>query len=554
VPPSEAHIDAEKVAPPEEKARILPPVTTSATFVPPPRPRVKPTTYSVVVHEVPVKELLLALARDTKENIDVHPGLVGLVSLNAIDETLPSILERISKQVNMRYRVDGRTIVVSPDTPYLKTYKVNYVNMTRDTISTISVSGQVGTTGPGGGESGGTSQTAVRTNSRSDFWEVLRTNIDNILAASRKLEQSAAERQARAERAKAAREQQLAQAEAVARAGAAATNLYKEIFGAQPLDDKDQEIVINPIAGTVTVMATERQHDLIQQYLDSVQRSVQRQVLIEATIAEVRLSQQYQAGIDWQQLANNGTGFRFQQQVINPPAALATPPHVVIGYGAIGADFNISLRMLEQFGNTRVLSSPKLMALNNQTALLKVVDNVVYFTVQSSQTTTGVAGANVITAVNTTANTVAVGVVVSLTPQVHEDGNVTLTVRPTISRVLRFVKDPNPVLNVPGGVPNEVPEVAVREMESVLQLTSGQTAILGGLMQDDVRRDRTQVPYAGNLPRVGDLFAYRDELVSKSELVIFIRPIVVANASLESTELQHLRRLLPEIDKTGQNP
>ena len=83
----------------------------------------KSTTYSVVVHDVPVKELLMALSRDTKENIDVHPGLKGLVSLNAIDETLPSILDRIAKQVNMRYRVEGRTIVVSPDTPFFKTYK-----------------------------------------------------------------------------------------------------------------------------------------------------------------------------------------------------------------------------------------------------------------------------------------------------------------------------------------------------------------------------------------------------------------------------------------------
>ena len=116
-----------------------------------------------MVHEVPVKELLLALARDTKENIDIHPGLQGLVSLNAIDETLPAILDRISRQVNMRYRVEGRTIVVSPDTPYLKTYKVDYVNMTRDTTSTIAVSGQI-TSGGGGGvqaPGGGTSSTSV---------------------------------------------------------------------------------------------------------------------------------------------------------------------------------------------------------------------------------------------------------------------------------------------------------------------------------------------------------------------------------------------------------
>src|SRR6478736_2152401 len=109
VPPSKGHIDSDSVSTPEEKDRILPPLNTTID-VPAPKPRVKSTTYSVVVHDVPVKELL--------------------VSLNAIDETLPSILDRIAKQVNMRYRVEGRTIVVSPDSPFFKTYKVNYVNMT----------------------------------------------------------------------------------------------------------------------------------------------------------------------------------------------------------------------------------------------------------------------------------------------------------------------------------------------------------------------------------------------------------------------------------------
>jgi MSHA type pilus biogenesis protein MshL len=557
VPPSEGHISAEKVTPPEEKGRILPPVTSTPTFVPPPKPRPKVTTYSVVVHEVPVKELLQALARDTKENIDVHPGLSGLVSLNAIDETLPSILERIAKQVNMRYRIEGRTIVVMPDTPYLKTYPVNYVNMTRDTTSTISVSGQIGGTATGAASTAaGTSQTSVNSTAKNDFWGLLRDNIEDILASSRKLSQSTDQRQARAEAAKAAREQKLAQAEAVARAGAGASTLFKEVFGPEalkPASEVKEDIVINPVAGTVTVMATERQHTLIQQYLDEVQGAASRQVLIECTIAEVKLSQTYQAGVDWQKLVRGGEGFNVQQQMLG--TALGTPPRLIIGYGLPGSDIFASLRLLEQFGNTRVLSSPKIMALNNQTALLKVVDNVVYFTIQSS-ISQGSIGQGNLQSVTTTPNTVAVGVVLSLTPQINDNGAVTLTVRPTISRISGFKRDPNPILLADPNNPQEnlVPEIQVREMESVLQLISNQTAVLGGLIQDNVRRDRDQVPYAGNLPRVGDAFAFRDEEVSKSELVIFLRPTVVSNPSLDSEELKHLRQLLPAIDKTGQNP
>jgi general secretion pathway protein D len=558
VPTSEGHISAESVVPEEQKATILPPVNTTP-FLPPPQAKGKPTTYSVVVHEVPVKELLLALARDTKENIDIHPGLQGLVSLNAIDETLPAILERISKQVNMRYRAEGRTIVVSPDTPYLKTYKINYVNLTRDTKSTISVSGKVGGTGPTKAETGGESETSVVSSSKNDFWEVLRQNIESILNSSRALSMSADQRQARAEAARAAREERLAQAEAVARAGQGAKDLFDKAFsgdsGASRSDLK-QDIIVNPVAGTLTVMATERQHALILQYVDTVQAASTRQVLIECTIAEVRLSQAYQAGVDWQQLVRGGDGFRIQQQLLGN--ALGDAPRLVVGYGTSTSDFFASIRLLEQFGKTRVLSSPKIMALNNQTALLKVVDNVVYFTIDSSvsqnQTQT-------LQSITTTPNTVAVGVVLSLTPQVNDNGSITLTVRPTISRVSRFVNDPNPLLKVDGQgrpledpIENLVPEVQVREMESVLQLVSSQTAVLGGLIQDNVRRDRDQVPYAGNLPRVGDLFAYRDESVEKSELVIFLRPTLVNNPSLDSDELRHLRKLLPEIDQTGQNP
>jgi MSHA biogenesis protein MshL len=122
VRPSQGHINAEQFPPKPANEKILPPVTVSE-FVPPPKPQVKVPTYSVVVQEVPVKELLFALSRDTRQNIDVHPGIQGLVTLNAIDETLPAILERIAQQINLRYRTEGRTVVVVPDTPYFKTYR-----------------------------------------------------------------------------------------------------------------------------------------------------------------------------------------------------------------------------------------------------------------------------------------------------------------------------------------------------------------------------------------------------------------------------------------------
>ncbi|MEK6210721.1 MAG: secretin N-terminal domain-containing protein [Pseudomonadota bacterium] len=565
VRPSQGHINAEQFPPKAANEKILPPVTVSE-FVPPPKPQVKVPTYSVVVQEVPVKELLFALSRDTKQNIDVHPGIQGLVTMNAIDETLPAILERVAQQTNLRYRTDGRTIVVVPDTPYFKTYRINYVNMSRDTASSIGVSGDISGSSVGGaGQSGGgqgtsgTSSTKVETKSNNNFWEVLRQNVEAILAASKAMTQTADQRAERAQAEHAAREERIAQAEAASRAGPNAVPLLKEAFGSGPSVSSDikNEIVVNAVTGSVTVLGSEKQQVLIQQYLDSVSSASQRQVLIEATIVEVRLSNNYQAGVDWSRLAISiGNGASFQQQLLGGPPTGA-PNGLTIGYtnpnSSVG-NVSATIRLLEQFGNTRVLSSPKLMALNNQTALLKVVDNVVYFNIEA-QTTTPVTGPAV-TTFTTTAKTVPVGLIMSVLPQITESGTVNLTVRPTISRVTRFVSDPNPSLklNLTTPIENLVPEIQVREMESVLQAGSGQTIILGGLMQDNVRRDRDQVPGLGSIPRVGEAFAFRDEAVSKSELIIFLKPTIITNPTLDSDELKFFQRFLPVVDKTGKNP
>lgn len=567
LPVSDTHLTEDKLSK-TDRADILPPV--SIPTPPPPKPQPRLPTYSVVVNEVPVKELLFALARDTKQNIDVHPGLQGLVSLNAIDETLPAILDRIAKQGNVRWRQEGRTILVTPDTPYVKTYKVNYVNVSRETNSTVGVSGLVGTGatatggagggGGGGGAGGGaganSSSTTVNTTSKNEFWKVLEENVKGMLSATRAQALSADERAARAEASKAQREERIAQAEAVARAGANATELMSKAFDSQtaPLPgDVANEVVVNAVAGTVTILATDRQHALVQQYLDAVMAASQRQVLIEATIVEVELSRTYQAGVDWGRIAaSTGAGLSFQQNFVS--GVLNNPPNFQIRYADAnrpGGGVFAAIKMLEQFGNTRVLSSPKLMAINNQTALLKVVRNQVYFQISSS-ISQGTVGVGALQSVQTTARTVPVGLVMSMTPQINDTGQITITVRPTVTSQVDTVEDPNPVL-AQQGLKNLVPIIEVREIESVLQVVSGQTAILGGLIKDEVIRNRSQIPGIGNT-RAGDAFAYRDESARKTELVIFLRPTVVTNPSIDSDDLRFLRPLLPKAEQMGALP
>lgn len=554
-PMSAGHIT--QAAAPAATSDIPQPVST-APQLPPPAPRAPAPTYSVVVTEVPVKELLFALARDARLNVDVHPNIQGVVTLNAINETLPAILDRVANQVNIRYKLEGDTLIVTPDTPYLKSYKVDYVNLSRKTTSSIGVSAQVATTGGAAGTAGAagaqtgtaaanSSSTTVTSTSSNDFWDVLAANIRDILKSTRSVAQSAEERNARVEAVRAAREERLQQATAVARAGQAAPNLFKEVFGQgaqSQLDDKRDDVIVNPVGGAVLVMATEAQHKLVQKYLDGVQAAANRQVLIEATIVEVTLKDEFSAGIDWQRAlaAGAGSGFYFN----TTPNLATAAPFFTLTYNNANRDFTAAVKLLESFGDARVLSSPKLMVLNNQTSMLKVVDNLVYFSIdvqQGTQATTG--GVIVPPTYTTTAHTVPVGVIMAVTPQINQDGRVTLVVRPTITRRAGDAPDPNPELKKVG-VTNNVPIIQVREMESVLQVASGETVVLGGLMQDDSAKNRDGLPGLTDNPVTNFLTGKRDRKTSQTELVIFLRPTVIPNPSLASDELSFYRRFLPQ--------
>lgn len=517
--PSPGHLVPDKeVAPAEE----IPELVQAAPFVPAPEPVPELERYTVVVNQVPAGELLFALARDANLNVDIDPSIEGVVTLNAVDQTLPQILDRIARQVDLRYEYKGDTLILSPDRPYLRTYPVDYVNITRDMTSTNQVSTQVATTGGGAelGEAGGggagtaggtnASVTQVETHSFNRFWETLTVNILAMLGE-----------------------------EAGATRGAGIP--YSEF------------VIVNPETGLISVLATARQHEQVQAFIDQVMANAERQVLVEATVAEVTLSDQFQAGIDWSLIDIGAEGIDITQLLL-PALPIGTTTFFTIERTLQGGPNDVSglLSLLDEFGDTTVLSSPRLMVLNNQTALLKVVENVVYFTVEQDTVTPVQGGAT--QASTSTVHTVPVGFVMTVTPQISKDDAVTLTVRPTISRITSFVDDPNPALVVTDPntgtttrIENQVPQIAVREMESVLKVNSGDIAVLGGLMTDITDDLTTSVPFLSKLPLVGELFFtsvtkdYR-----KTELVIFLRPVVVHRASLAG-DLADYRPFLEEV-------
>jgi len=499
------------------RASGIPAPVRQSPFVPPPATRQARETYTVVVSEVPVKALLFALARDAGVDADIHPSVEGLVTLNAIDQPLDAILDRITAQLDIRSRRRNGVLVIEPDTPVLRRYRIDYVNVAREVRSRSSTATQVSAGGEGEASLGNNSSTDIDSLSSHRFWETIAAAVRAIVLERDDTGGAAAP-----------------EAEGPPEAEGAPTAGPPSIA---PEPGPGSAVIPNPEAGILLVRTTARRHREVEAYLDDVLASARRQVLVETTIVEVELSERFQAGVDWERLARND-GIGASQRLL--AGNLETPPFFALSYrsGSLG----LTVRLLEEFGKVQVLSSPKLVVLNNQTAVLKAMRNIVYFevnveTASGTDTTPGTAR------IDTDARTAPEGIMLAVTPHVSHADEIILNVRPTITRVNRFVNDPQPELAA-AGVANPVPELLVREMESVLRLNSGQTAILGGLMQDSHRGDNDRIPGLSDVDRFGAAFRFRKSESVKTELVVFIRPRVIRTPSVEE-DLRDFRSWLP---------
>ena len=539
--PSAGHLQASDAT--KATGTIPQPVQQS---VPLPRPKasVKTETYSVVVNNVNVHDLLFALARDAKLNVDIHPGISGTVTLNAIDQTLPQLLTRISKQVDMRFELDGPNLAVMPDTPYLKNYQIDYINIARDVTGTVSTNTQISTSAvssnDGSGVGGGnTSRIQIENKSKNRFWESLEKNLKDLLHETDKIfpegstetvmEQTASQSSSgsitnsttTSPRSREANQTIATGANPASIQNSGATVVKRMTFR------EAASVIASPESGVITVRATARQHEKVQEFIDRVMRSAKRQVLIEATIIEVNLSDNYQQGIDWTKAATQ-TGFSLSRASNTQNVTAATNPFSLV-YKNIPGGLNVVVDMLRGFGTTKVLSSPKLTVLNNQTATLKVSEDFVYFNVKQDVVAGSTSGTLSTTSTTTTPQSVSVGFFMSLTAQISDNGTVTLNVRPSISSISDLKKDPNPALTID----NMVPQIRTREIESMLRVQSGDIAVLGGLMEDRMDNKSGRLPVAGDIPLFGEIFTTRSNASSKTELVVVLRPTVINDASLD---------------------
>ncbi len=251
----------------------------------------------------------------------------------------------------------------------------------------------------------------------------------------------------------------------------------------------------------VSVFATQRQQKLIEAYLAELRASIGRQVLIEAKILEVSLNDEFSSGINWRAMIGDfSSAARLGTTVVPPPFRTpldATPNVVTLAFD--NSDLDVIAHFIQRFGTVRTLSSPRLTVQQNQTAILKVAQNQVFFRLffQTIDQDNG----NTQTNVNSVIQTVPVGVIMTVQPSINQETDeISLALRPTVTRVVDQINDPAVAIASNNTVQSQVPVVAVQEIDSVVKLHSGQVAVMGGLMSDDSTNQEEGVPLLGEMP------------------------------------------------------
>ena len=289
-------------------------------------------------------------------------------------------------------------------------------------------------------------------------------------------------------------------------------------------------VSVNKLAGIVTIFSNDVGQKEVEKYLEEVKKNASAQVLIEAKVVEVTLNDKYNAGIDWTLVDGANT---YRSTPI--PGSDTSPFSIAISgaSGVLGAN-NVSaqLKALEEFGNVRAISSPRVSALNNKKATLDFVDKLVYFTLETETNTTNSTVSNTTNTITATKNEEPVGVQLEITPSINiKDNEITLAVKPKLSIKSGDAVDPSVNPQTGASLGNKVPIIQTRELETTLKIKNGDTLVIGGLMKEDSTNTDKGLPFLSRIPVLGYLFKYVSKETKVVETVIFIKATIVNSAS-----------------------
>lgn len=504
---------------------------------------------SVSVNQsVPIKDILYELAQQAEYDIELDPNIRGSIIFTARQKPFDVVVKRISEIAGLRYKFEDSFLRVEVDTPYNKTYKIDYLSFIRSNQGTVSSSVSVVS---GEGADTGSSYSAA-SDSVSDFWGELEANLGQILGgASRTLKTN--------------RDPRISAVEQNPQVAAVSPQQGQDGVQVQPpeavlrveslpVDDMDDAMSssssstdgnrngftfsLNKQAGMINVYANQYAQKEVEQYLTSLRKSVTSQVLVEAKVFEVSLFDEYVNGIEWQAITNDNSGIvRFLEgtdsligNITTPGGDIATVANFGVGY--VGGEVGAFIEAISGFGTVRALASPRLTVLNNQSAVLNVATNRVFFEIDLDRETDDDTG-DVTLEVDTEIKSVPEGVLINVQPSIDlENKTISMFIRPTVTRIVGTVQDPSVQFAAgDSGIVSEIPEVNIQEIDTVVKVNSGQPIVMGGLLQDRAVANHESVPVAGEVPVFGALFRKQQDLVSKTELVVFLKATLVENGN-----------------------
>lgn len=534
-----------------------------------------------MTEETPLKDVLWELARKADVDVELDSRIDGAIIFRATDRPFGEVVHRIADLAGLRYTFENNVLRFELDEPFTRHYRVDMLNLKRTTKSSIAASTDVfaAVGGSSGGGANGSS-TAIDNESENDFWTEVSDGIQRVIeeriapprtgpvqpasmvmpmggsggpqaatgaagATDATAGSAATPTGAPAApgggagstaAASAAAAQQISQqtSDAISAASAPPASPAAPMAAAGTDEEDSQYFTINRQAGIITVFTTEKKHRKIRQYIDALRSALRGQVLIEAKVVEVTLDDKFQAGIDWNYVGIEGTTISTELTTGILPAGRTNPTLAATlgGNSPIGRalDLTAALQLLNTFGTTRTLSSPRLTVTNNETALLKVAENEVYFRLEVETETAD----NGVTTTTYTSelNTVPVGLLMNVQPSINtETDSITMSLRPTISRVVDQRADPAVALQAGAigrsDITSLIPVIEVREMDSVVTMDSGSVLVMGGLMQERAAKTEEKVPGIGDVPLVGEAFKHHNDATLMTELVVFLRATIV---------------------------
>lgn len=474
--------------------------------------------FDVSANDVDARVFFPSLVQGTPLSVAVHPDVQGTISLSLKGVTLSEAIQVVEDIYGYEVSREGRVLRVFPAGMRTETFPLNYLYMERDGLSLTSVSsGRISdnnsnsntnnnnnsnngnsnnNSGNNNSNNGSNSNsnnsdssngTFIRSRTKTDFWGDLKETLTAIIGDT----------------------------------------------------GNGRQVVVTPQAGLVTIRAFPSELRQVRTFLNSAETHLQRQVILEAKILEVTLSDDFQQGIQWENVLGHvgNTNINFGTTAGTVGNKVTSTLGGVTSLSIKGSDFTTMINLLDTQGDVDVLSSPRVTASNNQKAVIKVGTDE-YFVTDVSSTT--VAGTTPVTTPQVELTPFFSGIALDVTPQIDKDGNVLLHVHPSVIDVkeqTKNIKVSNESLELP------LAQSEIRESDTVIRAASGDVVVIGGLMKSENVEVVSQVPLLGDIPLLGELFKNRSKQKKKTELIILLKPTVVGGDTWKN-ELERSKTLL----------